>query len=1170
MAKKVVMNRGKESIVNKQAVDSGSVWFTDEGNLYVDLQDNVRIKVTDILIFNNEDELNNYKESHSIKNKLIVITQNGTTKLFIGTSTTGSTFIVDSSNKNPFYISSAEFIPYNISYGIGEYSLDKYSLFTSNGIIVNSPENNSFVFDRNNKVGIIKETVDRNVICYIINNSSNASIESSHQEATYYADKNTVVGTASNGSLFYPYTKWSNILNAKNVYFEKYIKIINNSVGLKINEINDNVTELHIKGEGVNDLITLAIDVSTQHSMSFENVDIVINNENNKNTLDVNLSSLETIKIINSNVLENCLYLQAKYILIQNATIDKLKIKASVSNGEIIIRNSTINSLEIIHDYTIEDTVSLNVTIQDSKIKDLLDNNILKTDDVITYCDNLKIINTEINKTLNVNIDTISFIGGKYIGDSDNFKINANTINLGLFDLNGIDISNITGTINTSSNLTSNRIYDAKERSYGIPEKPYLDSHLDAISKHISQVKNYVDESTESVKELLQSEYWISDGLFANVNELSNEKYKNGSVLKFIGDKLTYGNIYEMSFNSLKLFNTIDNVMEISFNLVNGAYRAKVNDEVRIHFKYGSDSKLEDVKAKVSSIDINNINIVNVKCTIPSELLYINDINEVSAKNAELENTLAMLHHYTQCNNGDRLIKVANGWDKLIDITGTIWTSETDGEGSGLEADIIDGFHANQFAGTDSTIYTELPTRTGIYSYRTNTVSGKYELYTLFVRYNNDNDKSYLIFNDNTNGLCNFNFTTNTWESITGEGINAPSGMLGSNLKLINYKEQPLKFQTNDTDDGFIYLTRIRNHNVYYKWVTTNSLITGITIHVKLNTDTSPDHDNTFTYTEKFQGYSIATCSIIETNDEMYDRLLIAGCIGLDANCELHLLDLDLKITNNAVSISTIIAGEGCYTNIILSDGSSIYNAINPGSSSNRNIARFGDFYANESICYLTLRTDDASSSQSSRYNWGIFKVNIDRNSNNKWYTTYGVVHTTSCDIYTNFINLYVQCYNDGYRTPYELFMYPNGDLNTCLTLWDSSSEFGDEHEYFPESDTFYVVTWGSNPGERAQYFYTFDDNGNKSIITLFDGNRFSYEPSPYLVSTITYNSNCYYLFVQNIGVNVNNILLVNTSGKTLFNALISGAYEGIRYDDVNDVFCIDVGNGYEGIYKLI
>ena len=1181
MSNKVIMNRGKEGIVNKQAINSGSVWFTNEGNLYVDLSDEERVKISDILIFDNEDDLNAHNENQNIKNKLIILLKNGKSKLLVGVSNSKTVTILDSATRNPFYISHKQFIAYTKSQGLIEYHINKDELYTPAGFTVHLPELNSLVFDSKGKIGIIKDITETDLICYIINNVTNESLESYHLEAVYYADKDTRLGDGENGSLYYPYTSWSNILNAANVSFEKYIKIINNSSQLVIDNVPENVNELHIKGEGVTNEVALTTSIYTPGPISFENVNIAGNKIDIE--LFTRLISDDSIKMDNVDIYRpnnsRPIDLQSKNILLNNMNGDNVSITIGKFDNTIIIQNVNITNLDIIGN---NDSNAVIIRIIDSKIDCLNIWNGMQND--------VTLIDTEISKELHLNnIETLTFIGGGYNGKSEKFDICATNINLGVFNLNGVPLSKIQGTINQDSNLSSNRIYDGKQRSYGFSKNPTInptiDSHLDAISESLHNTNSRIDESNEEIetlKPLLDVKSWLSKGVFTSGSEINPNDYNEGSILKCMKNDCEIEQQIVIPFKSIHSFNMNTKKMDLLFSLTDISHYCKPGDYADVAIIYNTPNEYGDrtyIEGDIIQDDSMDDDIVCIRCNIPECIEYLANI-DTNDRNLELANSEVIITHNIVCNKGDRIVKLAHGWDKLHDIDGTIWTSENDGEGSNLNADLLDGLHAKDFVYTDSQIHTTLPTKTGIYSYRTSAISGKNETFTLIVRYVDPENYRYIAISDNNNDLFVFNKSDNKWESLTESEIIAPEGMLGSSLRLLKYEEQPLKFQTNDTDDGFIYLARIRNHNVYYKWVTDNSLITGITIHVKLTTDTISNSYNTYTYTypsnitNDFKGFSIATCSIIETNDETYDRLLIAGCKGVGTNCELHLLDLDLEIANNRVGINTETVGNGYHTNIILSDGKTIYNAINSGSGYNSNITGFGDFYANESICYLTLRTGDASVSQSTRYNWGIFKVNIDRNSNDKWYTTYDGVHTLWCVLYTNFDNVYFQGYANGYRTPYEWYMYPHGDLQNLITIHDSSVPMGDEHAYLPESDTFYVVDNGSNPGERAQYFYNFLPNNDKSIskaiISLFDGHRFSYEPSPKFISTFSRDTEGYYLFVQNIGVQLNNVIIVNGAGKTIFADTISGVYNNIRYDKDKDVFCVDVGNGYEAIYKLI
>ena len=165
MSNKVIMNRGKEGIVNKQAINSGSVWFTNEGNLYVDLSDEERVKISDILIFDNEDDLNAHNENQNIKNKLIILLKNGKSKLLVGVSNSKTVTILDSATRNPFYISHKQFIAYTKSQGLIEYHINKDELYTPAGFTVHLPELNSLVFDSKGKIGIIKDITETDLIC---------------------------------------------------------------------------------------------------------------------------------------------------------------------------------------------------------------------------------------------------------------------------------------------------------------------------------------------------------------------------------------------------------------------------------------------------------------------------------------------------------------------------------------------------------------------------------------------------------------------------------------------------------------------------------------------------------------------------------------------------------------------------------------------------------------------------------------------------------------------------------------------------------------------------------------------------------------------------------------------------------------------------------------------
>jgi len=478
MPDKLSLNKGIESKLNTIPKVNGSMTFTEDGqNCYIDfrtISGNVnRVKITDIIFLANDS--NRSTITNPQQNKFYYVQGTKTIWNYTSKWLKVCKFDID------YYISTAEF-------SLVSGSNDTLATITKTSISSWSDDNSqlgSIIIDKNNSFGIITSLNGSLLLNVRVLNDN--SYDNTLKNIDIYIDSN-YTGTQEVGTFKKPFKTW--------------LKMETDCATILSNATYR--CTVHLKSG-----TTISKSDATLNISGWNNVNFV-----SDGYLTNTFLSIANVKIINSSIINfRNIQINTNSVQIDGSNVILDKTLVSLNNTNVTINNSTLLTLDTEfraskfyfsgNSYsTFKNSKNIVIEqINQTAGSLILDNctNVNIVNNSVTNAADLFIFNdTEISRNLSniqIKYETLGnvMLEGGYLsttlsGIYGTINIKAVKIDLGQFDFKGV-IPTLTGTVNQTSGLNSDEVYDLVSRYYG-NLNPTLKSHLDAIGNKFDDIYN--------------------------------------------------------------------------------------------------------------------------------------------------------------------------------------------------------------------------------------------------------------------------------------------------------------------------------------------------------------------------------------------------------------------------------------------------------------------------------------------------------------------------------------------------------------------------------------------------------------------------------------------------------------------------------------------------------
>lgn len=569
MADNFQANRGLESKIKQQAVNSGSLWLSEDGqNLYLDSKDGTkRIHITDVIDLSVESPTTYYP------NKIYI--DGDTLKRF--NKTTNKLEVISNLGNDFIWAQGKEFT----------FSDDNLRANISDS---SSPKNGTIVIDKNGNSGIVIASNSNTLTLLVINNTTakNKLINTDIYFDSNYTGKQV-------GTFDCPFNDAKKLYDACNNIGSRAI------VFLKGNSTIDfsNISNFTLKNEilfkanreaivdniGVSNRIIFPAEVNLKANVLFSNVCI---SAIDVRTVPTFKSNSFRVVFITSNTIGDIIFDKCLVNLFNKSDI----------NGTITLQNDSY----FYSNHSITSTVNItNNKNQDDEYG--IGSIILNYSSVgtlsVKYANSVSLTGTNVNTLKLENIRTINLVSGQYNGNSNISILNCGSLYLNQFDYKGhIDFSKVIlydgfYSGNEKQGLSTKQIYDDNfNRKYGSPNNTSLEAHLDKIGDSIGQL----NDAVLNVGDV--SKAFITKNTFTEQEELTGT-FREGDVMTYVNEM---SQNLEFTHDLTLVSHTIQDEYDYdSFNYLG---------EVNMFFDLPSDVKKDDTYNVKYDEDNTNLNVL--------------------------------------------------------------------------------------------------------------------------------------------------------------------------------------------------------------------------------------------------------------------------------------------------------------------------------------------------------------------------------------------------------------------------------------------------------------------------------------------------------------------------------------------------------------------------------
>lgn len=642
MADNFIINRGLESKIKLQPINPGALWLTEDGkNLYLDSKNGQkRIQITDVI------DLSVETPENLFPNKIYI-----------------DGYKLKKYNINTGNLETISNLESEIIESKNEFEYDDNNSTKATLADTSSPMKGTIVVDKNGDVGVVTSSTANSLSVTIIANNKSKNVLSGYD---IYFDSNYIGNQV--GTFEQPFNTWNEL-------YSKCHNLLTNSAGVTIHVKSNSILEISNNFDNISN-----VTIKSTDNVSYINFNVAMINNLNNVTFD-------TIGVYNNS--EGVTFNESNHINFVNTEGIR---KCNFSN----CRNVTMFNVESLdntwfdnaNNVTLQNIVNCNnINCVDSN--DLRFNTINANNISIENADYVEIINVNIKDSVDIKSSKVALFNNCEMLNNSNgshFKVEANTINTGIINFNGIE-PELIGTVNKMSGLSSNQVYDTEQnRAYGQPVDVTLKSHLDKISESITTIKNNtLDLQTSGL-----SKPFSSRDTFSNIDSLTDgtfENIKTGNVFKYVGtNQTTYNNDFALDLEKIVggieqvNVNTTNESGEVSteikdvpyhyfyLKLTNAEYYCKPYENIQVIYKKLNDDGTINTGSEYELIiDSVSENLIIAKIEIDS-----NDTNIVEFDSLANDYDGVQKSYYTctynqhiKLSSNDRLVYLGNGFDKL-------------------------------------------------------------------------------------------------------------------------------------------------------------------------------------------------------------------------------------------------------------------------------------------------------------------------------------------------------------------------------------------------------------------------------------------------------------------------------------------------------------------------